>query len=449
MCLLHVDATSLNAISFNNKVFEAPRAVTGSSSLFSSFVMVSPPFGNPTGVPNRNTDGLPSVYALSETWFRGPGTNETVRAEVVPIRRDSQDFVGTGAAWDAFTQAAAGGAFLAHSGGQFIPETGIVPERDLANDDTLPQWMPVGVGNLELFACGGRRTEDGRVGSTWLLEYKRPTLPIRGTADLPDLLRIQDILNGDSRFTAPTGPAPPLTGNPIAPPLPPIGAPAGTGITAGYARCALTQNGDNVPTRTLNVFVPNGTSLLNFTMTNYGPVTQPLSNGTVRTFNRFRSVSAWVDLLPLFPAAFGTVESVVPLAAGTDDVVNLFFVTQNAGRRMLWHTRRTATGTWLAPRDVLLSSGAVRAPGTPYPMPIAGAFCPDPAAPISRPTEEILLTWFNSDLNAIVAQAVVRQPRVWFQGGPSTIYSPPNPVPQTGITTGFQVFRSRISSRPF
>jgi hypothetical protein len=170
MCVIHADAWALNAISLNNKVFVAPRNNASRPANFGDFRRIAGPAGNfDSRIPNRNTDGIPSVYAITETWFRGGQFNAAFRGQVMPIVRYTGD-PGTGAAWSMATQDFTG---TWRSGSRTFSLTDtpeIVPPDDQRNDDQLPQWMPVGDATRQMFACAGMRSEDNAVGTTWLSE---------------------------------------------------------------------------------------------------------------------------------------------------------------------------------------------------------------------------------------------------------------------------------------
>jgi hypothetical protein len=447
MCVIHADAWALNAISRNNKVFMAPRNDANTQGNFGAFHMVAAPIGNPA-VPIRNTDGLPSVYALTETWFRGGQYNEAFRAQVVPIRRDPSD-AGSGAAWYLSNQDFTG---TWRSSSRFFSLTDrseYIPELDQTNDDQLPQWMPVGDANRQMFACAGMRSEDTRVGTTWLTEAT-PT----GSGSGPvGVMPIQDVLNGDSRFAPP--PPAPLSPPPTGPPTPSITGPYGGYITDGIVQCAMTQSGDDIASRSLHLVAVRGRQLLYATLSNFGPVTQSLMGGSTRTFPRFRTVSPWYEILGLFPTSdFGDLVHVVALSTGIDQLLQVFFVgkTRNAQGTdiyRLWRTRRDGAGNWSTPVDVLQASGET-ANGTVYDMPISAAFCPlygDVTG--GSPQAEILLAWFEPLTNSILALEYVRQAKVWVPGRSPSVYSSLMRVEQTGIPQDFRVFRVRVSSRPF
>jgi len=115
MCVIHVDAVSPNVISLNSKVFTAERNSTISSTGFGDFRLVRGPFGD-SSLASTNLDALPSVYAISESWFRGLSINESVRAQVIPSLRTNpngqplggETGSGTGARWNVISQDSTG-----------------------------------------------------------------------------------------------------------------------------------------------------------------------------------------------------------------------------------------------------------------------------------------------------------------------------------------------------
>ena len=465
MCVLHSDAWALNAISLNSKVFTAKRDSATSSTGFGEFRSVAGPFGDGTlGV--TNLDGLPSVYAISEAWFRGLSFNEAVRAEVIPALRTDpagnpligEPGSGTGSRWRVAAQDFTG----AWRGvGQARRNSAYARDQVADNNSTtvaqLPQWMHVGELTPQLFFCAGTLTGDMAQVTSSLFEYTPAGLDPRAR---PSIIEIQDVLNGDDRFRPDPPPEPPVGGNRIAPPAPVIAGPSPQILLNQVVQCAMTQNADDVTTRILHVVAVSGTQLLHAMLSNFGPVTQPLSNGTVATFSRFRTVSTWREITQAFPAStFGALEHVAVVAA-RDRTLHIFFVGHgNDGRYKLWHTKRFVNDVFSLPLDVLQASGDSNT-GTVYNMPVSAAFCP--ARGNRHPTtsdldEEIVVAWTDVDTRSIVVRQVVRTPREWAVGRGASAYSPMQIVQPSGLTIrdgqgnelATTALRTRVSLRPY
>jgi len=160
-------------------------------------------------------------------------------------------------------------------------------------------------------------------------------------------------------------------------------------------------------------------------LSNFGPVTQALSNGTTSTFSRFRTVSAWREVTQLFTAVnFGSLDHVAVASTGRDNLLQIFFVGHgNDGRYRLWHTKRFVNDSFSTPVDVLKDSGET-ATGTVYDMPITASFCPargNRSPTFAELDDEILLTWFDSERRSILVQEAVRTPRSWVPGRANSV----------------------------
>lgn len=466
MCVMHADVYALNTISLNDKVFTAVRDSTSSSTGFGDFRRVNGPFGD-SSLSSSNLDSLPSVYAISETWFRGVAFNESVRAQVIPALRtdgNGQPLVGepgtgTGSRWNILAQDFTGEWKVVR---QPARNSAYALDQIAANDATtvaqLPQWMHIGIATPQLFFCAGTLTGDGKEKTSTLFEY----VPAGTTAGAtPAIVEIQDVLYGDERFRPDPPPDPPLGGNRIAPPAPAISGVTPRVIANQIVQCAMTQDGDDVTTRTLHLVVARGTQLLHATLSNFGPVTQPLTRGRTSTFSRFRTVSTWGDITQLFPATnFGNLDHVAVAATGRDLVLQIFFVGQgNDQRYRLWHTKRFGSGSFSPPIDVLSASGD-STNGTVHDMPIAASFCPERgnrSPTLAQVDEEIVLTWYEPLTKSIAVREVVRSPRTWVTGRPASVYSQMMLAQPDGIAIqdsngnalGTNVLRTRISLRPY
>jgi hypothetical protein len=311
--------------------------------------------------------------------------------------------------------------------------------------------MQVGVNSPRLFACPGALTDDGKSSTTALYEVTP-----RGTAGQPATVTfIQDLLNGDSRFTVR-----PSKGEPLSPgyvdqaPVPSMTGPAGNEVTQGIVRCAMTQTGDDTSSLKLHLFAIQGSWLLHATVTSWGSVTQHQSQGSPVAFSRLRVVSPWEEVLQLFPTTFGDLQHIAVVSTGMDNLIHIFFVGKtNVGAGdiyHLWHMRSSSNNdSFATPIDVLLASGGSPV-GTPYDMPIQGAFCPgygdSQRADVNK---EIVLTFFIQATNSIIVQQVGRQVTTWTPARTPSMYSPWQVVPHVGIPAEFNILRSRVSLRPF
>ncbi len=454
MCVLLADVWALNAITVNNKEYVSQRDSTGPAHFgFGDFRLIGGPAGDPT-LTIVNTDGLPSVYAVSETWFRGQ-QNEAIRGEVTPsLARDAngnllQGEPGTGinATWQVAEQDATGSwknSVMAPEGRRgTTASNGIVGPTDSATVEGLPQWMDTGDASEHLFFCAGTLSANGRASTTGLYEFTPKGLSPGGTPMPANIAFVQDILNGDTQFTPDTMPLPLMPGLRVAPPVPTNAGPAGNFITSGVVNCAMTQLGDDVTTRALHVMAVSGRWLLHATLANYGPVTQLLSDGTTKTFSRFRTVSPWEEITQIFPATdFGDLQHVSAIGTGHDGLLQVFFVgkTSMGGRDMyrIWHTTRYANLSWGTPVDVLAASGD-SATGAVFDMPVTASFCPAAGQPLSNDRDdEILLTHYDQLPDLITVQIVARTAKVWVPGRASSNYSQMISVPKTGIAAGFR-----------
>jgi hypothetical protein len=464
MCVLHTDAIASNAISLNHKVFTAQRDSATSATGFSNFRLVAGPFGD-LSLALTNLDALPSVHAISETWFRGVSFNEAVRAQVIPALRtdaNGQTLVGepgtgTGARWNVAAQDFTGTWRVVRQSARL---SSYARDQIASNDATgvaqLPQWMHTGIATPQLFFCAGTLSGDGTQTTTALFEYT----PAGRSLGPPAIMQIQDVLYGDERFVADPPPDPPIGGRRIAAPTPNNSAVTPRVIANQVVQCAMTQNGDDVSSRSLHLVAASGNQLLHTTLSNFGPVTQQLSRGGPSTFPRFRAVSTWGDVTQLFPATnFGSIDHVAVVATGRDTILHIFFVGNQGGRYRLWHIKRFGNGTFSAPVDVLRDSGD-STNGTVYDMPITASFCPsrgNRTPTLAQVDENIMLAWFEPVTRSILVREVVRTPQIWVTGRPASVYSQAMLAQTAGIailtSTGTALattpLRTRVGLRPF
>src|SRR6185503_2494118 len=283
-----------------------------------------------TAAPRGNSAlGFTSdVYGYSEAWLRNPAAPEVHRAQVSPaLARGAatptsprpEDFKGS--AWSLQAQDARGA---------WSPVFGTSRKRtedrtaDLAAAGReVPQLMPVGLANPQMFGCAGDLTDDGAERTTYLVESTAPNAA-RGTP--AGVMYIQDMLNGDDRFVPPDPSTNPLSGtpgNPLPPPSPPVSGP-GNPIRTGAVRCAMRQVEDNLATRELHMLAIHNGVLYHAMASNWGPVT----SGSSSAFSRFRTVSPWGDVGQALGGGFGTIVSAAVVAL-RPNAVSVLFVAES------------------------------------------------------------------------------------------------------------------------
>ena len=154
------------------------------------------PKGNPALTSNRE------VYAVREAWLHKTGAALTVvRADAHPAkRRNSTDLEAS--SWSIRSQDAAGAWSAPFSGGS--ANKGNDVDDPAAGALTVPQLMPVGLANPQMFACVGGRTQDNSGRTTWLIEVMPPN---PATSTPGTTTSIQDVIYGDDRFR-PNAPGP-------------------------------------------------------------------------------------------------------------------------------------------------------------------------------------------------------------------------------------------------
>ena len=392
--------------------------------------------GGPIG--NSTVGFTPDVYGISEAWLRNPVAPAVFRAQAHPARRPGfTDFKG--AAWSINAQGANGKWSPVFAQGRAYQRN---EEADIVEAGlTVPQLMPVGLSNPQMFACAGGRAEDGSARTTMLIEAMVPAAGKSG-----DVVFIQDVLHGDDRFV-PNATGGPLRG-PANPPTPRIQGP-GNAVRATSVQCAMTQFEDNVSTRELHIIgIDNGT-LYHSMASNFSPAT----DGGGFVFNRFNTISQWADVGQAMGGGFGTIVSATVLAS-RPTAISVLFVAQSGNRFRLFHAVRFSAGggSWRPADDVLALSGA-STNGLPDSFKVAGGMCPifNEPTTATQNTEMVYATW-NANL-AISLGRVVSTPRQW-PGGLQGIYSPLSNV--SGLLAGTSdtsrqvtIQNLRITTRPF
>lgn len=404
MCLTLADKTNANTrTSFDGSVLVADGidpSIDHSSSVFRG---LSAPRGN-------STVGFTSdVYGISEAWLRIPGAPEVYRAQVHPARRPATgDFKGN--AWSIQAQNAAGAWSPVFAMGSASQANDLIDPATA--EASVPQLMPLGRSNPQMFACAGERSQDNAVPTTWLLEVMAPNAA-KGRQG--GVTFIQDLLNGDDRFVR-NAPGP-LIG-PANPPTPTVRGP-GNPVRQGSVQCAMTQLEDDIATRQLHMLTVQGGRLYYSTASNFGPAT----TGDGGIINRFSSVSLWKDLSQELGVNFGNIVSATVIAS-RPTAISIFFVAESGGRYRLWHAVRFSSGSWRPAEDVLALSGDAPG-GTVYSWQVAAGVCPTfGAADWTEQNSEILVVLRGGpNRTEVVMVRVVPTPRQWTPTA-FGIYSP-------------------------
>ena len=367
MCTILCEVSSTSVISWNGRVFVSDRTDPAVGHNFAAFRAMSRPLGNPD-IGFTNPTGVPDTYGISEAWMHWPGAPEVYRAQATPAFRTT---VATpdvwGSAWNIRVQDQSGAwSDVLFRGTANRGDEGDAPEVGAI---TVPRFMPVGLANLEMFACAGSRTQDNAERTTWLIAVTAPNTA-RGTQG--SIRYIQDLLSGDDRWLPPSG-RPPLSGTaPPRRPTPPVSGP-GNPIRTGSVMCGMTQLDDDVTTRELHMLAIDGGRLYHSMASNFGPFTDEWGF----TPNRFRTVSPWETSGRHWAAASAT----------------------SSARRSSLTRRRSASSSWPIPAadatvygtpcdslraagrggppgDVLALSGDA-ANGTVYPFHVSAGICPE------------------------------------------------------------------------
>jgi hypothetical protein len=415
-------------------VLVAERTDTSVDHGFTAFRAISSPVGNPA------IGFTQDVYGFGEAWLRSPAGPEVFRAQVTPARRRNATTGFDGSAWSIEAQDASGTWSPVFGAGSANREE---IDDPAAGGLTVPQLMPVGLSNPEMFACAGERTEDHADSSTWLIEATAPDIAKKTSGTV---MFIQDMLNGDDRFV-PNAPGP-LTG-PSNPPTPKVSGP-GNPIRSGFVQCAMLQTGDDVSTRELHMLAIDHGTLYHSMASNFGPVT---SGSGSFTFNRFRTVTPWNNLGQALGGGFGNVIS-ASIVASRPKAISVFFVAGSGGLYRLWHAVRfSTTGLWRPPDDVLRLSGDASA-GTVYPWQVSANACPPLGATewTTQNTELLIALWGTGPNPAEVVVIRVLSTPMDFRPTVTGIYSPlrslllPN---SDAAARNTKVANVVVSARPF
>lgn len=403
---------------------------------FTHFRGMGGPRGNPA------VGFRPDVYGLSEAWSRNSAGTVVYRAQAHPAQRPtSGDF--NGSAWSINTQDATG------TWSPVIATFSDTRSRDDQDDPAtgglaVPQLMPVGVANPQVFGCAGLRSEDKAVRSTWLIEATAPNAAARTQGGV---MLIQDLLNGDDRFV-PNVPGGPLTGPPPThPPVPTIAGRPGNPVREGSVQCAMTQFEDNVATRELHMLAINNGVLYHSMASDFGPAVA--NGGAGITFNRFRAVSPWGNVGQALGGGFGNI--VAAAIVGRPTAINVFFVAESGGHYRLWHTVRfSSNGSWRPADEVLKLSGArPDGSGLTTPFRVAAGMCP--VFGKSQDSELVYATW-SADRRILFGRfsSSVQQWLPGFSGNYSPLFDLSGLLATTSDTSRQDTLQNLvIVARPF
>jgi len=402
---------------------------------FTRFRGIANPRGNPA------VGFTPDVYGISEAWSRNSAGTVVYRAQAHPARRPtSGDF--NGSAWSINVQDATG------TWSPVIAAFSDTRSRDDQDDPAtggmaVPQLMPVGVANPQVFGCAGLRSEDKAVRSTWLIEA---TAPNAAAGTQGSVLLIQDLLNGDDRFV-PNVPGGPLTGPPpTRPPTPTITGRPGNPVREGSVRCAMTQFEDNVATRELHMLAINNGVLYHSMASDFGPTVT--NGGAGIMLNRFRAVSPWADVGQALGGGFG--EIVAAAIVGRPTAINVFFVAKSGNMYKLWHTVRfSSNGSWRRADDVLALNGG-HPSGAGFLFRVAAGMCPVFGKPQDS---ELVYTMYDSAHRIIWLGRFSSTSQQWLpgmQGNYSPLYDLSRLLAGTSDTSRHDTLQDlQIVARPF
>lgn len=397
---------------------------------FTHFRGIGGPRGNPA------VGFTPDIYGISEAWSRNSAGPVVYRAQAHPAKRPtSGDF--NGSAWSINVQNATG------AWSPVIAAISDTKSKDDQDDPAtaglaVPQLMPVGLANPQVFGCAGLRSDDKAVRSTWLMEVTAPNAAA-GTPGKVDF--IQDLLSGDDHFV-PNAPGP-LIG-PATPPTPTITNRPGDPVREGSVRCAMTQFEDNLATRELHMLAIHNGVLYHSMASDFGP-----TGGAGGGFSRFRSVSPWADVGQALGGGFGDIIAATVVARPAS--ISVFFVAQSGGLYKLWHAVRFSAngGSWRHADDVLaLNRG--QPSGAGFPFRVAAGTCPVFGQP--QNTELVYAMWDN-DHHIIWLGRIVSTPQQWFPGmlgNYSPLYDLSGLMTRTSDTSRHETIQDlEIVARPF
>jgi hypothetical protein len=182
-----------------------------------------------------------------------------------------------------------------------------------------------------------------------------------------------------------------------APPTPAVVNPPGD-LTdrLGTTQCAMTQVGDDLSTRQLNMFNIYHGHLYHSAASNWSAATDFRG----RTFMRFASQTTWTDVNRAFPID----DPVVDVAAvGGPSLMDVFIATKSGNSTHIIHSaRRQSDGAWRIPKDVLWDLGIDM--DSAFPVHVAAGWCPKVGA--TDGTSEIVMVAY--DISRMRAVRVTR-----------------------------------------
>ena len=299
---------------------------------------------------------------------------------------------------------------------------------------TVPQLMPVGVYEPQVFGCAGGRTQNDAGRTTWLVEAIPGAIP-PNPGDRGRVSSIQDLLYGDDKFV--------YSNEPLAlekkPPTPNVSGPGDPSGGWGAVQCAMAQVGDDRTTRELHMINVAKGHLVHAVASRWGTATR--DDGA--TFNRFGAISGWRDVSQELGVNFGPITSAAVVARSS--ALSVFFVAASGGRYRLWHTVRFPDGSWRPAKDVFALSGDA-ANGTVNEIDgVAAANCPANGAGTSdaSSTETTVAIWDGPIPNQVNVIRVVPTPQQW-QTGVTGVYAPWQRCPDRGARSkGWEVRPSK------
>jgi hypothetical protein len=443
MCTVLCDVGTQDTTAKNGRVFVAERTDPIAGSNFKAFRSLGIPFGNP-GI-TANTTGIPDVFAINESWLRGGAI--VFRGQATPeLRHDTAGDDFHGSSWRILSEDSFGKWMLLGTG---TANKGDESDDVVSAAATVPRFMPVGLANLEMFACVGDRTDDNAERTTSLISVTPPN-PATGVTGGTKF--VQDLLNGDGRFV-PNKPIPsaPLSPAGFGPPTPPMPTVSGPGNLNGLesVMCVMSQLNDDVNSRQLHMLAISGGNLYHSVASDFGPVTA--SSSPPSTFNRFRSVSPWGDVGAALGGRFRTIRSAAIVGHPTS--VSVFFLADaGTGFYKLWHAVRFAAGSWRPPDDVLALNGDAPT-GTVLEFNVSAGNCPAfGAADWNDTTNETLVALSGGSSNRLGIRVirVLSAPQSW-PNGVISIYSPMQLIPPGPLTlaSSFYLQNVSVAARPF
>lgn len=439
LCTVQVSAWMPALPNWNGTVFVADRdggvpgpAVSGAD--FSPFHAPGGPLGNPaalTGSP------FVDVYGIGEGWFRSLTVNEVDRGQLTPDVIEESGTKTSNGGTQFFSVEPQTGSFNGVSDSSFQAAKGVF-EPTIDTVEAAPRFLFVGQAEPHMFACAGGVAQNHSDPTTWLFEITGAGTTTR------QLMFVQDVLNGDDKFTPCDPKTAPLCDPKAGKPQPSISGPGDDKSVNGIVACAMTQDGDALATRALHLVSLKDGKIWHSMETNF-----PTAN------DRFRDHTPWVEVLPVALANtgvdLGQVESVAITARY--QALHVFFVTSKNGRHFLFHTVRFPNGTWRLPVDVFADSGDATS-GVTNAIRVGAGTCPAPGMdPNADPQAEMLvgLIGLGGPGQTIYTVRILDSSVDWgVPGRPPSPYAPWRSIGDGALDTSkFSVRGVRVVARPF